>query len=264
MKINIINQDCMGALRGMPDKLFDLAIVDPPFGLGEDGGNRGRGNRPFTTSHVPDTEHARKNRDHAAPGPEYFRELFRVSRHQIIEGANFFMPHLPASQGIVAWDKIRRNDFADFELIWTSFDRSAKIFPFAWNGMFQGKGMAGGIRGDKRKNQKRIHPTQKPVELYEWLLLTFGGTSANILDTHNGSGALAVACLRLGFDLTAYEIDPEYFRLAVGRVREELRQQELFTFRAARQVPGLRPRISERTRDEDRFCLEAEYAPAGQ
>lgn len=195
------NMDCMEYMRGLPDKSFDLAIVDPPYGLHKDSLN-GRG----------------KMRDRAimmdtswdvVPSPEYFDELRRVSRNQIIWGANYF--DLPPTRGIICWDKIQPwTNFSAWEMAWTSFGCVARIFKF-----------------DNRTGDK-IHPTQKPVKLYEWLLNTYAKQGQRILDTHLGSGSHAIACNNLGFELVGCELDKNYFEASCKRIEQATAQQRMF------------------------------------
>ena len=193
--MNLYNQDCLPAMKEMPDNAFSLAIVDPPYGLGMDGGKRQY------------NKYVRKSWDREIPSEEYFNELRRVSDNQIIWGGNYFP--LPPSRGWVVWDKtIHGNTFADGELAWTSYDRNLRIFPL--NICFIG--------------HNRIHPTQKPVPLYKWLLKNYAKPGQTILDTHLGSGSIAIACDVFGFDLTAFEIDLEYIEGATDRLKRHRAQ----------------------------------------
>ena len=200
--IEIFNRDCMEAMAEMPDKAFDLAICDPPYGIGVNGMNMGS-----RQTIRPD----KRTWDAETPPPEYFRELRRVSKHQIIWGGNYF--DLPPSRCFVIWDKgetMYDRDFAECEQAWTSFDRSARMFK------------------QNPMQLDRIHPTQKPVKLYEWLLKNYAKKGDKILDTHLGSGSIAIACYNLDFDLTAFEIDAEYYEGALKRLEEHKKQQRLF------------------------------------
>ena len=185
-----------------PDNYFDLAIVDPPYGIGDKfkGGNSGK----MQFNEVVD-----KGWD-CVPEKEYFNELFRVSKNQIIWGGNYF--DLPPSRCFIVWDKLISDDFtlAMAELAWTSFDKLAKIYklPTPKNG--------------------KIHPTQKPVALYKWLLDKYAQPNDKILDTHLGSGSIAIACHDYGFDLTACELDKDYFDKAMTRINNHVAQQKLF------------------------------------
>lgn len=214
--VRMINADCMDVLVGMPDKSFDLAIVDPPYGIGEDGSkNHQRGLLANPTKFTP------KNWDAAPPEREYFDELIRVSKNQIIFGANHFISRIPYDSSCwIVWDKDNGStNFADYELACTSFKTAVRKFKYRWNGMLQ---------ENMKNKEKRIHPTQKPVRLYEWLLMNYAKQGDRILDTHNGSGSINIACDDLGFDLTAIELDSEYYQAAKKRLIDFKRQLKLF------------------------------------
>ena len=152
------------------------------------------------------------------PNKKYFKELFRVSKNQIIWGGNYF--ELPISRGWVFWLKgMQNNYFSDGELAWSSFDRVLKCFDFMWSGMLQ---------GDMKNKEVKIHPTQKPVKLYEWLLMNYAKEGDKILDTHLGSGSIAIACHNLGYDLTACELDKEYYDAAIKRINQHKAQIRMF------------------------------------
>ena len=205
----------MDVLRGISDKYFDLAIVDPPYGIGEDGAkNHSRGKLANATKYAP------KQWDRETPSTEYFLELMRVSKNQIIFGGNYFLDYLGATSCFIVWDKENGvNDFADAELAWTSFNTAVRVFRFRWQGMLQ---------GNMKEKEKRIHPTQKPVALYRWLLQKYARPGDKILDTHSGSGSLACACHAEGFDFLAIEKDSEYFAASVKRFEEFSTQGRLF------------------------------------
>jgi len=212
MSITLHNGDCMEALRAMPDNAFELAIVDPPYGIGESGGKDSR-NRFNCTSYE------NKEWDTSAPNALYFDELRRVSRNQIIWGANHFIDSLPfncSSPCWVVWDKeTGGSDFADCELAWTSFKTAVRMFKFRWSGMLQ---------GDMKNKEARIHPTQKPVALYKWLLANYAKEGDRILDTHLGSGSIAIACHDARFDLVGYELDKDYYEAACARLKKHQAQ----------------------------------------
>jgi len=222
MSLDLRNCDCMDLMNEYPDKYFDLAIVDPPYGIGEDGqSNHSRG-----TVRAPATKFAPKNWD-TQPDAKYFNELFRVSKNQIVWGANHF-GYFPPSSCWIVWDKVNgETDFADCELAWASFESAVRLFSFAWNGYNQGYG--------HRNKELRIHPTQKPVALYRWLLHKYAkekGRQENpdgdkILDTHLGSCSIAIACHYMGFDLTGSEIDKDYYDAGMKRVKEQTAQLTL-------------------------------------
>jgi len=204
--ITIYHGDCMDLMRGYSDEHFDLAIVDPPYGIGEDGG-RCRTRR----KHNNLVKHAAKEWDNKRPGAEYWHELRRVSVNQIVWGANYFTEYLPPSMGWVFWDKLIGGDFSDGELAFTSFNRALQKVVF-WNG---NNGVA------------RIHPCQKPVALYAWLLDNYAEKGWRILDTHLGGGSIAIACRSFGCELIASEIDSDYIKAASERISREF-QQEVF------------------------------------
>lgn len=205
-------EDCMDLMKRYPDKHFDLAIVDPPYGIGEDGKkNHSRDRLATATRYTP------KSWDSEIPPISYFVELRRVSQNQIIWGGNYF-PLLPSPCWLV-WDKDNSGDFADCELAWASFKTAVRKFKYRWNGMLQ-ENMA--------EKETRIHPTQKPVALYRWLLANYAKPGQRILDTHLGSGSHAIAAHYAGVHLTACEIDKDYFEAAKARIERETRQTTLF------------------------------------
>ena len=215
MDINKIhNQDCLEAMKLMQDNQFDLAIVDPPFGINiSKTGNVGGGKLAKVKNY------GKKEWDSAIPTKEYFIELLRVSKNQIIWGGNYMIENLYNTPCFLIWDKNNTGNFADAELAWTSFKTSTRIYKFTWNGMLQ---------GDMKNKEKRIHPTQKPVKLYEWLLMNYAKEGDKILDTHLGSGSIAIACHNLGYDLTGYELDKEYYDNAIKRIKNHQAQTRIF------------------------------------
>ncbi len=215
MDINKIhNQDCLEAMKLMLDNQFDLAIVDPPYGIDMDGGNIGGNNLTKAK------DYTKKDWDKSAPSREYFIELKRVSKNQIIWGANHFIQNIPKANSScwIVWDKDNTGNFADCELAYTSFKSAVRKYKFRWNGMLQ---------GDMKNKEHRIHPTQKPVKLYEWLLMNYAKEGDKILDTHLGSGSIAIACHNLGYDLEGYELDKEYYDNALKRIKEHQSQLRL-------------------------------------
>ena len=198
-----------------PDKYFDLAIVDPPYGIDADKGTCGSSNRGKVTNY------GKKNWDSSAPPKEYFNELFRVSKNVIIWGANHFIENIPNQNSScwIVWNKENSGHFADCELAYTDFNTAVRMFSFKWNGMLQ---------GDMKNKETRIHPTQKPVALYKWILDKYAKQGDKILDTHLGSGSIAIACHDYGFDLTACELDKEYFDKAMERINNHKAQTKLF------------------------------------
>jgi len=202
----VYNEDCVEALKRFEDNYFDLAIVDPPYGIGASSVKFINGTsktiKPYYKENCWDTER---------PTEEYFNELKRVSKNQIVWGGNYFIDYLPSTRGILCWDKQKHvPNFSAWEMAWTSFDCVAKMF---------------------RKlniDPKRIHPTQKPVDLYKWVLTEFAKEGDKIIDTHLGSGSIAIACWDMGFDLTAYEIDKEYYDNACKRLKTHKAQLTLW------------------------------------
>ena len=214
--MNITNEDNMELMARCEDNYFDLAIVDPPYGIGEDGEkNHSRGKKAKAKKYIP------KNWDKNPPNKNYFNELKRVSKNQIIWGANHFIENIPNANSScwIVWDKDNTGDFADSELAYTSFKTSVRNFKWRWNGMLQ---------ENMKKKEVRIHPTQKPVSLYEWLLMNYAKEGDKILDTHLGSGSIAIACHNLGYDLTACELDTDYYNAAIKRIKQHKQQLTIF------------------------------------
>lgn len=212
--------DCMKGMSEFPDQYFDLAIVDPVYGGVTQGGYMKNGHTVAKLGPVKEYNTALWHQ--AKTGPEYFKELFRVSKNQIIWGGNYFVSSIGKdSQCWLVWDKLHPEgvQFADGELAWTSFNRALRIFRFLWSGMLQ---------GDMANKEKRIHPTQKPVRLYDWILKNFAKPGQIILDTHVGSGSSLIACINNGFDYVGFEIDPDYYNDALARIRAETAQLSIF------------------------------------
>jgi site-specific DNA-methyltransferase (adenine-specific) len=205
----------MEGMRGYPDKFFDLAIVDPPYRIGEDGlKNHSRSNFTKSTLYTP------KIWDRETINDLYINELFRVSKNQIIWGANHFISKIPIdSSSWVVWDKQNgENDFADCELAWTSHTTAVRKFTFRWAGMLQ----------ENMKNKEdRIHPTQKPIALYKWLLKNYAKPGDKILYTHLGSGSSRIACYEGEFDFVGYEIDKDYFEAQEKRFQNYIAQLKI-------------------------------------
>jgi site-specific DNA-methyltransferase (adenine-specific) len=206
----------MDGMRGFPNKYFDLAIIDVPYGIGESGEK----NHTRSKLAVSQNYKAFHGNDSRPPEPEYFAELMRVSKNQIIWGANHFISRIPFDTPCwIVWDKDNgNNDFADCELAWASFDTAVRRFKFKWHGMLQ---------EDMRNKEIRIHPTQKPVALYAWLLAKYAKRGDRIIDTHAGSASSLVACHRGGFEFIGFEIDPEYYAAAAERLAAEMSQRRL-------------------------------------
>ena len=199
-KIEITNEDCMDLLRRTPDNFYDISICDPPYGIGIS-------NNPVRQ------KHNKKTWDDSMPNEEYFKELFRVSKNQIIWGGNYFIDYLSNSQGFIIWDKKQPENFslAMCEFAYSSIQSPAKIFRYS-------------VLSEKDK----IHPTQKPVALYKWLLDKYAKEGDKILDTHLGSMSIAIACADYGFELVGCELDKEYFDKGVQRVKNHVSQLKLF------------------------------------
>ena len=206
--------DCMAYMATLPDKAFELAIVDPPYGIGA-------GSKKFINRNTAN-ERAEKfykdnDWDKTRPSKEYFDELFRVSKNQIIWGGNYFVDLLRPSRCFIVWDKMTGdNSYADCELALTSIDGNAKLFKKLWLG------------AHAEDADGRFHPTQKPVALYEWLLTHYAKQGDRILDTHLGSGSSRIACYNLGFDFVGCEIDEDYFKAQEERYQAHISQQSLF------------------------------------
>ena len=198
--INFHNIDCIDFMKQKPENYYDLAIVDPPYGIG-------------IAKNPVRQQHEKKEWDNAIPKREYFDELKRVSKHQIIWGGNYFLDHLGNTQGFFIWDKVQPFEFslAMCEFAWTSFQKPAKIFTRS-------------VLAERGK----IHPTQKPIQLYRWLLQNYATKGDKILDTHGGSGSIAIACNIEGFDLDICEIDKDYFEASKKRFNIHKSQLKLF------------------------------------
>ena len=238
--IELLNTDCMDYMDGISDKYFDLAIVDPPYGINASNmqmgshptrsRNDGFGSGPGISTAVKlkgrlnSGSGKLKNRilntskigwDNRIPSPEYFKELFRVSKNQIIWGGNYFP--LDPTRGIAVWNKMQPWDnFSQCELAWTSFDCPAKLISLSNTG--------------GANQETKIHPTQKPVKLYKWLIKNYANPGDKILDTHGGSMSIAIACHEMNFDLTLCEIDKDYYEAGFKRVDEAMKQQVLFNY----------------------------------
>ena len=199
-KITITNEDNMSLMARYTDNYFDLAIVDPEYGIGIS-------NNPIRQ------KHKKKSWDNTIPKEEYFKELFRVSKNQIIWGGNYFIDYLNNTQCFIIWDKKQPENFslAMCEFAWCSIQSPAKIFRYS-------------VLNEKNK----IHPTQKPVALYKWLLDKYAKEGDKILDTHGGSCSLAIACHDYGYELTCCELDVDYYNKAVERIKNHVSQLKLF------------------------------------
>lgn len=206
----IYNMDCMEGMKQIPDKYFELAIVDPPYGIGLKGANviknKSDGDRVFNTQW-----------DEAIPEKKYFDELQRVSKEQIIWGGNYFLDYLGYCKAPIIWDKLNGDSiYADGEMAWTSkgLPKNLRIFKHQWCGAFKAS----------ERGATKIHPTQKPIELYKWLLRNYAKQGDKILDTHMGSGSSVIACYDMGFDYMAFEIDKDYYEAACKRIEQHKAQ----------------------------------------
>ena len=240
----------MSFMSIIPDNFRDVAIVDPEYGIGESGKNHKTRNTLIrqkdghTLRRAPSGNYSRKDWDNKAAGPEYFAELKRVTRNQIIFGANYFesiygkVEKPPRRNqydqflkdhpvGYIIWDKVNgNNDFSDCEVIYTSFNFPSEVIYYMWAGMMQGTSILNGtiMQGDKALNEKRIHPTQKPVIIYKYLLHRFVKPKETVLDTHGGSMSIVVACYDYEVPITCIEKDPEYFDKSSKRIKKHARQ----------------------------------------
>lgn len=216
MRSEVYNINCMEYMKTLPDKCFDLVIADPPYGIKEDGlKNHSRSKLAKAQEYTP------KDWDKEAMPKEFFDELIRVSKNQIIWGANHFISQIPYDSPCwIVWDKDNgNNDFADCELAWTSFNTAVRRFKYRWAGMLQ---------ENMKNKERRIHPTQKPVDLYGWLLLNYAKEGDIIFDPMMGSESSRIAAHRLGFDYVGCERDEEYFLNGNKRFEEETKQLQLF------------------------------------
>jgi len=208
------NIDCMELMAKYPDKYFNLAIVDPPYGIREDG------HRENNRSKLAKSKNYHKALwDFPRPDFKYFDELFRVSKNQFIWGANNYPEYLKQSSCWIVWDKDNSGNFADCELAYGSFKTAVRKFKYRWNGMLQ---------EDMKNKEIRIHPTQKPVALYKWLLSNYAKQGDLILDTHVGSASSLIACEDMGFKYVACELDKEYYTMSMDRLSKHLAQGKLF------------------------------------
>lgn len=223
--INITNEDNMELMARYPDNHFDLAIVDPPYGIDAD-----KKQNQTAKSRIKSNGKSKAGRgwklykdtewDSETPSILYFNELFRVSKRQIIWGGNYFENLWSQSNSFLLWNKMQRNfSLADGEMAWYSeTNKAMRIFDFS----------RGGALANNNKNGGRFHPTQKPVQLYNWILDNYAKEGDKILDTHLGSGSIAIACFERGFELTACELDQEYFDASIKRIKENTIQKSLF------------------------------------
>lgn len=229
------NLDCMDGMKEFPDKFFDLAVCDPPYGIniGSATMGAGGGKAPHTNRSAARSRSDRGGAvitpkiykafdDSSTPDAAYFSELERVSKHRIIFGGNYFLDYLGKTSCLITWDKKRRGmNFADCEIAWTDFNEPCRIFDYKWNGMLQ---------ENMKEKEYRIHPTQKPVALYEWILSRYAKPGDVILDTHVGSASSLIACHNLNHKYVGFEIDPDYYAQAKARLDDEEAQQTIFGY----------------------------------
>jgi len=207
MESIVYNTDCLEAMKAMPDKAFDLAIVDPPYGIGFSSKKQSN----FGKCGI---NHEYKGWDEEIPKAEYWEQLFRVSQNQIVWGANYMTEYLKPSRCWISWYKMQEFSTNEFELAWTSFDETCKQFNLS--------------RVQAYAGSNKIHPTQKPVALYQWLLKNYAKEEQTILDTHVGSGSSRIACDKFGCHFTGFEIDKDYFDAQEKRYKEYKSQLNLF------------------------------------
>jgi site-specific DNA-methyltransferase (adenine-specific) len=207
-KIQITNEDNMLLMARYPDKYFDLAIVDPPYGIGAGVSKTGGASKHNSMSRLKANTHIYND---IKPNKEYFNELQRVSKNQIIWGGNYFINFLSSTRCFVVWDKMNYlPSMSQIEIAWTSFNKHSELVKINSN------------------QENRFHISQKPADLYKWLLDKYAKENDKILDTHLGSGSIAIACHDYGFDLTACELDKEYFDKAIQRINNHTAQTKLF------------------------------------
>jgi site-specific DNA-methyltransferase (adenine-specific) len=234
--IELLHIDCMEYMKEQPDKVFDLAIVDPPYGInvikkvysGREG--KIRILKGEWKGSAICASHKNKDWDNKPPTKEYFDQLFRTSKNQIIWGGNYFTSFLPPISSWIFWDKCTgSSDSSDGELAYTSFGGRLIKYTYMWNGFYQGKSTTEGhvCQGNKKLCEKRIHPTQKPVNLYKWLLNRYAKPGDKIFDSHGGSMSHAIACNEMGFDLTICEIDEEYYNDGLNRYKQHTKKLKI-------------------------------------
>lgn len=210
MKSETYNADCLDLMRRWPDSKFDLAVVDPPYFSGPER-RRFYGSK-YSSKGIKRVDYP-VSKNWTVPGKEYFDELIRISKHQIVWGCNYYQYQF--GPGRIIWDKVNgESTFSDCEEAFCSFHDSIRLFRFMWNGAMQGKSALNGhiMQGNKTKNEKRIHPTQKPVELYRWIFNKYTAPGMSVLDTHLGSGSSRIAAHDAGLQFTGIEIDPVHFK----------------------------------------------------
>ena len=217
MESKVFNEDCMVGMARYPDKYFDLAIVDVPYT--DDYKAMDSLNQDMKGKQAKVGKYHYNSLSNAKPTQEYWNELKRVSKNQIVWGANYLIEYLHSTPCVIVWDKNNSGNFADCEIAFGSFKTGAKIFKYTWNGM---------IQQNMKDKEERVHPTQKPVSLYEWLLKQYANEGGKILDTHVGSGSSRIACHKNNFSFVGFEIDKTYFEAAEKRYQNHIKQLNLF------------------------------------
>ena len=229
MSVTMLNMDCTEYMAGCADKAFELAIVDPPYGIGEDDDKTIYGKSGKGKTFIECVKHDKKEWDKSIPSKEYFEELKRVSKNQIIWGGNYFTEYLSPTKSWIFWYKKLTNPnnhtHSDGELAWTSFNCITRMVAIDWIGF-----------GYINSGEKKIHTSQKPVALYKWLLSRYAKPGDKILDTHGGSGSICIACHDLGYDLTWMELDADYYAAACARYKTHAAQATLFEPETIRQT----------------------------
>ena len=207
--------DCIEGLKQIPEKYFELAIVDPPYGIDIAKAGKVGGDKLGKVKN-----YGAKEWDRQSPIDDYFRQLFEISYNQIVWGANHFISKIPFDSSCwIVWDKDNSGAFADCELAWTSFKSAVRKFAYRWNGMLQ---------QNMKDKEERIHPTQKPVALYEWLIKNYAKENDKILDTHLGSGSSRIAACKANLPFMGFELDEDYFKASVKRYEQYVAQKSLF------------------------------------
>lgn len=216
--MQIIHADCMEIMKQTPDNYYSLAICDPPYGIGEKGRRNKAGDRPTAKWKNPKSKIYKAFDDSKPPSEDYFIELQRVSKNQIIWGGNYFTEFLKPSKGWIVWNKKAdiKERLSMCELAWSSFDKKCNMFEFLWAGF------------KKAIQEERYHPTQKPVRLYDWIYANYAEPGQKILDTHGGSFSNAIAAHYAKMEFVGCELDEDYYNAAIERIRRETRQLSLF------------------------------------
>ena len=219
MVSEVFNEDCMIGMERYPDKYFDLAVVDPPYGIGEMGQRNVSGDRPTLKWKNPKSINYKPFDDSKVPEKKYWSELFRVSKNQIVWGGNYFTEFLPSSKGWIVWDKKVdiKEHLSMCELAWTSYDKKCNKYEYLWAGF------------KKKHPVERVHPTQKPVSLYDWIYKNYLPHGGKVIDTHLGSGSNRIAADKAGnIDFYGWELDTDYYNASEKRFQDYKKQLILF------------------------------------